>query len=100
MKDENKQGEKNEKAKKQGNSSENQAKNDKCLKKEQPIGDEDANYKNFVEIKEHCDRSINVMKEAQEMWKSIKEDKSMSEQQYCEGLKKISELVGNDQQSF
>ena len=40
------------------------------------------------------------MKEAQEMWKSMKEDKCMSEQQYCEGLKKISELVGNDQQLF
>lgn len=53
-----------------------------------------------MEVKEQCDKSINVMKEAQEMWKSIKEDKCMSEQQYCEGLKKISELVGNDQQSF
>ena len=53
-----------------------------------------------MEVKEQCDKSINVMKEAQEMWKSMKEDKCMSEQQYCEGLKKISELVGNDQQLF
>ena len=92
------QGEKKEDAKKQDHSSE--SKSEKSSKKEQPAKDEDANCNNFNETKQHCDKSIDVKKEVQEMWKGIREDTGMTEQQLCESLTKMADLVGHDLQSF
>ena len=66
--------------------------------KEQLAKDEDANYNNFNE--QHYDKSIDVKKEVQEMWKGIREDTGMTEQQLCESLTKMADLVGHDLQSF
>ena len=91
------QGEKKEDAKKQDHSS--KSKSEKSSKKEQPAKDEDASC-DFNEIKQQCDKSIDVKKEVQEMWKSIREDTGMTEQQLCESLTKMADLVGHDLQSF
>ena len=90
------QGENKEEAKKHDHSSE--SKSEKSSKKEQLAKDEDANYNNFNE--QHCDKSIDVKKEVQEMWKGIREDTGMTEQQLCESLTKMADLVGHDLQSF
>lgn len=84
---------------------EEKAEEDKDSKKGETAKDDDSNKKSediisFKELQERCEKAKTTMKTAEELWTNVKEDKTSSNQERLEGLKKMAEIVGNNVQTF
>ena len=58
---------------------------------------EEVSYK---ELQDRCVKFTNTMKDAEEMWKNVKEDATTDEQERVEGMRKMASLLGSNLQSF
>ena len=50
------------------------------------------------ELREQCDKFSKKAEAAEELWKKVKEDKTSSEEERIEGLKKLNDLLGSNRQ--
>ena len=50
----------------------------------------------FEELSEKCENAVSNIKEAEKVWKELKEDKTSTEEERIEGMKKINHIVGSN----
>ena len=50
----------------------------------------------FEELSKECERAVSNIKEADKVWKELKKDKTSTEEERIEGMKKINHIVGSN----